>query len=149
MFHNKWNVPHAIATTSTTDPTTAQTNKKSTKHLGFAKDMVKERHIVLQQPLGCVNSKWCSRLTDLDLVQEYIDQRLKRETTNFRQVLEMDFKLTITLRHLATRESYKSLGCHWREGELLYVNSFLMFSGLRATITITKTSFFTGSTSRG
>ena len=51
-----------------------------------------------------------------DLVQECIDQCLKREATNFRQVLEMEFKLIITLRHLATRESYKSLGCHWRVG---------------------------------
>ena len=45
----------------------------------------------------------------LDLVEEWIQHRLKKKATNFRQPLEVGLKLAQKFRHLATGETYKSL----------------------------------------
>ena len=39
--------------------------------------------------------------------------RIKKSATNFRKPLEVGLKLAITLRHLATGDTYTSLQYHW------------------------------------
>ena len=43
-----------------------------------------------------------------------LSDRIRKKTTNFREPLEPGLKLAITLRHLATGESYRSLGLQFR-----------------------------------
>ena len=45
--------------------------------------------------------------------QECIHQHIKTSVTNFRKPLEVRLTVAITLRHLATRETYTSLQYHW------------------------------------
>ena len=50
------------------------------------------------------------------LIEERRHHRIKRSVTNFRKPLEVGLKLAITLRHLATGETYTSLQYHWLVG---------------------------------
>ena len=47
------------------------------------------------------------------LIEECIHDYIKKSVTNFRKPLEIGLKLAITLRHLATGETYTSLQYHW------------------------------------
>ena len=48
----------------------------------------------------------------IDLIKECIHHRIKKSITNFRKALKVGLNLAITLRHLATLETYTSLQCH-------------------------------------
>ena len=48
--------------------------------------------------------------------------RIKKSVTNFRKSLEVRLKLAITLRHLATGETYTSLQYHWLVGQIIICN---------------------------
>ena len=50
------------------------------------------------------------------LIQERIHHHIKKSVTNFRKPLEVGLKLAITLRHLATGQTYTSLQYHWLVG---------------------------------
>ena len=47
------------------------------------------------------------------LMEECIHHCIKKEVISFRKPLELQLKLAITLRHLATGETYTSLQYHW------------------------------------
>ena len=51
-----------------------------------------------------------------DLIEEHIHQHIKKSVTNFRKPLEVGLKLAITLRHLATGETYTYLQYLWLVG---------------------------------
>ena len=50
------------------------------------------------------------------LIEERITPHHRNSFTNFRKPLEVGLKLAVTLRHLATGESYTSRQYHWRVG---------------------------------
>ena len=50
------------------------------------------------------------------LVEERIHHRIKKSVTNSRKALEVGLKVAITLRYLATGETYTSLQYHWLVG---------------------------------
>ena len=81
------------ASTTATAPTTKR-EKKASKPLGHALDSLKRRKSILQQTF--------------DLIEECIHHCIKKEVTYFRKPLQVGLKLAITLRHLATGETYKS-----------------------------------------
>ena len=51
-----------------------------------------------------------------DPIEDHIHPDIKKSVTNFRKPLEVGMKLSITLRHLATGETYTSLQYHWLVG---------------------------------
>ena len=98
----------AIQPAPSPQPTTIQEKKKV---LGHALDPSKRRKRKLQQPPGRLISQV------FDFIEEHIHHRIKKEVTNFRKPLEVVLKLAMTLRYPATGETYKSLQCHWLDGQ--------------------------------
>ena len=51
------------------------------------------------------------------LIEEHINHRIKKSVTNFKKPIEVELKLAIMMRHLATGETYTSLWYHWLVGQ--------------------------------
>ena len=98
------------ATTTVSVPASHHEKKKATK-VGHALDPQGMLHQHTDVP-GYQNFLRMSNAF-FDLTKECIHLGLKKSAINFRNPLEVGFKLAITLRHLATGETYTSLQYHW------------------------------------
>ena len=111
------------ASTTVTAPVSPRVKKKATKRLSHVLDSSKTKK-------GCYSNLLANVIhTDIPgyqnfvrmppayfyLMKECIQYHIKKSVTNFRKPLEVRLKPTITLRHLATGESYTSLQ-YWRVG---------------------------------
>ena len=100
----------------------APQEKKATKLTGHALDPSKTRKRMQQQSPGQRHTHKHPRIPVLmppaffHLIEECIHHCIKKSVTNFRKPLEVGLKLAITLRHLATGETYTSLQYHWWVG---------------------------------
>ena len=63
-----------------------------------------------------------------DLMEECILHQIKKSVTKFRKPFKVGLKLVITLRHLATGETYTSLHYQWLVGRTTSVNSSLRYT---------------------
>ena len=67
-------------------------------------------------PTHRVPKFWLAATCLFYLIEECIHHFIKKSVTSFRKPLEVGLKLAITLRHLATGETYTSLQNHWLVG---------------------------------
>ena len=68
-------------------------------------------------------------LSLFNLIEDHIHHRIKKSVTNFRKPSEVGLELAITLRHLATAETY-TLQFHWLYVGWLYHHLQICLPGL-------------------
>ena len=64
-----------------------------------------------------------------EMIKTRLEPHLARQATNYRASISVGEKLALTIRYLATGESYTSLSCHFRVGRVTSDVLLLQMSG--------------------
>ena len=112
-------------TTSTSTPTTTQTETQKAQHVGQAMATTERGEGAYLNIMGELYATDTSGFTNymrmtpefFEMIKTRQEPSLARQATNYRAPISVGEKLALTIRYLATRESYTSLSCQCRVGK--------------------------------